>query len=77
MNRENLLELAERIEGNAWMMRRFLHDPDMGDIEVAIEILGRIGIIESKVSQIRQELAREEPRNNVHVLGDRPSPDAA
>lgn len=75
MNREALLEAAERIEGNAWIMRRFLHDPDIGSVEVAIEILGRIGIIEAKLVELRAALTAAgesvPPKHNVHTLGSR------
>jgi hypothetical protein len=72
MNRDALLELAERIEGNAWMIRRFLHDPEMADHMVALEVLGRCNIIDAKLAQIRKEMARPESgRPDSHVLGDR------
>jgi hypothetical protein len=79
MNREALLELAERVEGNSWVIRRFLHDPTIEDHMVALEVLGRCNIIEAKVAQIRAEMAREAeqiirenaPKPNVHTLGAR------
>lgn len=69
MNRAKLLEACERVEGNAWMMRRFLHDPEVGASEAAIEIVGRVGIIEAKLAEIRKALVSEP--DNVHVLGNR------
>jgi hypothetical protein len=78
MKRDALLELAERIEGNAWMIRRFLHDPSIPDHMVALELLGRLNLIEAKVAQIRNAMAAQESgRPDLHVLGDRPSPEAA
>lgn len=79
MNRDTLLELAERIEGNAFMMRRFLHDHEIPDHMVALEVLGRSNIIDAKVAQIRSEMARDKADNgpaaqnnlNLHTLGDR------
>jgi hypothetical protein len=78
VNRDTLLELAERIEGNAFMIRRFLHDHELPDHMVALEVLGRSNIIDAKVAQIRSEMARDKADNapplatpNLHTLGDR------
>lgn len=75
MNREKLLEHAERIEGNAGIIRRFLHDPTVTPAEAVIEVLGRVQIIEARVAEIRKELSGESgrPESNLHVLGSRPS----
>lgn len=72
MNRDALLELAERIEGNAFMMRRFLHDTEIADHMVALEVLGRCNIIEAKLVEIRSTMARAGNQEATgHVIGDR------
>lgn len=80
MNRDKLLEAAERIEGNAGIIRRFVHDPTIGSSEIAIEVVGRIGIIEGYLGKLRKALLEDEsgrPESNVHVLGNHPSGGAA
>lgn len=77
MNRDALLEHAERIEGNAWMIRRVLHDSEVGIAEAALEIVGRIGIIEGHIAGMRNELRGPARPENVHLIGDRPNGDAA
>lgn len=78
MNRDALLEVLDRLDGSSWIARRFLNDPSTPDHMVALELLGRLNIIEAKVAEIRSRMAADHAADsNVHVL-DRPSPgDAA
>lgn len=75
MNRDALIDLLDRIDGSSWIARRFLNDPSVPDHMVALEVLGRLNMIEAKVMEIRSTMAAD--HGKVHVIGDRPKPGAA
>jgi hypothetical protein len=77
-DRVALLETLSRIEGNIGIAKWFLTNED-DDVKVALELLGRANLIEAKLVELRALLASDEEsaKRNVHLIGDRPSPDAA
>lgn len=83
MKRDELMDLARSIQGNAEIMQRFLYDDalgDLGPLSIADELAGRCNILDAKIAAIRELLPPEDGErrhDNLHVLGDRPTGDAA
>lgn len=76
MNHLGLVEHLVALEGHVAILNWFLaNEPD--DAKVRLEIEGRCDRIESRVAQIRGAVDVGRAKSNVHVLGDRPSPEAA
>lgn len=87
MNRPHAASLAQSIREHAEIAEAFLRGPMEDERRLELEVLGRCNLIEAKLAQLRAEVMRKqsgrpefsasEVHHHYHVLGDRPSGDAA